>query len=360
MLLLNGDEAVLQFSLDDVTLKVINNDFLPYQLKDWLKDTDFSTSESIKRSVHQFDVFKDFLLSRLLLFTRDNAKAILNSIAATQVNSINEKLKIIQTCRALSMTDNFWIKDESESINFGDVNLRNHRLGDVAFPIAIQGKVVSAASSVLRPELATSGMFAKTWYRGLNGIRLWKTDKTTDRVNTKAEVAVSNFLDNTNVKHVQYELEEHHGVLIASCDCIATDDVSIVSAQSVKTWLEHKKVVFHDWIESNYLEDFAKMCTIDYLIANTDRHEENWGFLIDNRTNEIIEMAPLFDHNQALIADYLKYEVDDLIYEPTNLTMFQSASEYYHKSNVVLHDLPTEASKKRLQKLLELKDLNAF
>ena len=42
------------------------------------------------------------------------------------------------------------------------------------------------------------------------------------------------------------------------------------------------------------------MIVLDALIFNTDRHFGNFGFLVDNRTNQIVAPAPLFDHGNAL------------------------------------------------------------
>ena len=47
--------------------------------------------------------------------------------------------------------------------------------------------------------------------------------------------------------------------------------------------------------------EIKKMFVLDAVIMNTDRHKNNFGFLIDNRTLEIQGMAPLFDHNLALL-----------------------------------------------------------
>ena len=41
---------------------------------------------------------------------------------------------------------------------------------------------------------------------------------------------------------------------------------------------------------------------MDYLTGNTDRHVENWGFLIDNSTNAYISLYPLMDFNQCFLA----------------------------------------------------------
>ena len=38
------------------------------------------------------------------------------------------------------------------------------------------------------------------------------------------------------------------------------------------------------------------------MIRNTDRHPENWGFLIDNDTNQWISLYPVMDFNQSFLS----------------------------------------------------------
>ena len=44
------------------------------------------------------------------------------------------------------------------------------------------------------------------------------------------------------------------------------------------------------------------MNILDYLTGNTDRHPENWGFLIDNKTNQYVSLYPIMDFNQCFLA----------------------------------------------------------
>ena len=46
-------------------------------------------------------------------------------------------------------------------------------------------------------------------------------------------------------------------------------------------------------------ENFFKMCVVDYLISNSDRHSQNWGFYVNNYNGNIICLHPLYDHNNA-------------------------------------------------------------
>lgn len=47
---------------------------------------------------------------------------------------------------------------------------------------------------------------------------------------------------------------------------------------------------------------FARMQVADYLLNNSDRHEGNWGFYVDNGSGRILRLHPLFDHDQAFSA----------------------------------------------------------
>ena len=47
---------------------------------------------------------------------------------------------------------------------------------------------------------------------------------------------------------------------------------------------------------------YYMMNLLDYLIGNTDRHWGNWGFLVDNRTNQPVRLFDLMDLNQTFLA----------------------------------------------------------
>ena len=49
--------------------------------------------------------------------------------------------------------------------------------------------------------------------------------------------------------------------------------------------------------------DFRRMCVLDALTLNPDRHYGNFGFLFDSQTMAIMGMAPVFDNNRALFPE---------------------------------------------------------
>ena len=57
---------------------------------------------------------------------------------------------------------------------------------------------------------------------------------------------------------------------------------------------------YYSGLDIEYQRAFGDMLLFDAVICNTDRHLGNFGFLIDNATNEIVAPAPLFDHGNSL------------------------------------------------------------
>ena len=335
MILMNTDRPVLYYDLQDYTIQVIDNDFLPYALKDYIKSTQISNDKKIYiQNIKNIECLRDFLSGRILNIYKSNAKAILNSAQFPGKLNTNDRIAICESCRALSMTDNFWLKKDEENIKFSEVNLREKHLQDAAFDISILGKILTVSKDVLAPDINTQGMFSKTWYRTESNIKLMKTDLTAQKINTKAEIQVSNILDYTNVSHVKYQKYIKDDILLAVCSCIATNDKSMISGQDFKDWCEHTNKNMLNEIMKINKSLFSKMVVIDYLLSNTDRHFENFAFLVDNNTNTIIDMTPLYDHNQAIIADVFGTNIDDYIYEPTGKTMKESAIEYFPYSNL--------------------------
>lgn len=48
---------------------------------------------------------------------------------------------------------------------------------------------------------------------------------------------------------------------------------------------------------------FRRMCVLDAIILNPDRHYGNFGVLFDTATMEVLGMAPAFDHNRSLLPE---------------------------------------------------------
>ena len=329
--LFNKNHETLRFDFDESYIQVIDNKYLPYAVKDYIKTTG---EKDFKGSLHDITVLRDYLASRTLNLSRENAKTILNVAALPQSLNTEQRLKIVMACSGLTMQDNFWLRKAGETKSFDDVCLRHHKLSEASYDIAILGQHVSATSNELIPDLTTEGMFPKYWHRTADGIiELWKTDKLDGNVNSKSEIETSQILDAIDYNHVRYRVENRDNKLFSVCECMADDDHSFIPMQDIMDWHDHTEHAFPKKIQELYDKYFADMCIIDYVLANTDRHSGNWGVITDSE-NQIIDFAPMFDMNQALVADLVGTDISDQKYEPTGFTFKESVRKYAEYSTI--------------------------
>lgn len=58
-------------------------------------------------------------------------------------------------------------------------------------------------------------------------------------------------------------------------------------------------------------ERYRKIQIADFIL-NNDRHEQNWGFLMENETGKLTGYCPLFDHDHAFVNyDYVMSQITE-------------------------------------------------
>ena len=98
--------------------------------------------------------------------------------------------------------------------------------------------------------------------------------------------------DFTDEKHKLYEFEN----LALSMNPEKKIETELNDIMEVTDIIEKSKIIK---IKDNIKEKFWEMFIIDGLIGNTDRHNGNWGFLVDIENNEA-EFAPIYDCGSCL------------------------------------------------------------
>ena len=85
---------------------------------------------------------------------------------------------------------------------------------------------------------------------------------------------------------------------------------------------------------------FASIPVLDYIIINTDRHTQNYGFFMNNDTGELERIAPLFDFNCALVADYFNRDARDTLSQMFNSaeTLRELACQFQPHANIQFNE----------------------
>ena len=218
----------------------------------------------------------------------------------------DSKSGFISMTRCASLNDTFWIKRESDPLDWNNVSLyRNEydeRIADIAFDgTGAYGRQLPKAT----PELSTDGSFEKCWLReGDRKIFLYKRGSdgaAGSGTEPYSEVFASQVLNVLGFPHVDYDAIHYHGKLASRCALFTSEKTGFVNFAAYAgrpTTLSEKVEIYK---RLGLEERFREMVIADALILNTDRHEGNFGFLVDNDSGEVIEAAPLFDHNLSLL-----------------------------------------------------------
>lgn len=350
MILMNKDREVLFFDDEDKTIKILNNEMLPYQLIDDLKDSE--DIQTIGEGIRNYDKLRSFFADRVLSLSRDNAKQILESIQYTQKLTEEQSFQLSLKCRGVHVNDSYWVKRDDEAVRFDEVNIRNISLHEIVFQVSMKGTPISIQHE-LDADIVTKGMFRKTWVREQDGLYLLKSDRTSNYINTKCEIAASNLLDEANYPHVKYEAVTVDGVFCCKCKCFSDDSTSFIDAEYVKRYCDNHGMDFLEFVKDNYASEFADMAVIDYCLGNPDRHWNNFGFLVDTETNKIKSFGPIFDNNQALIIFETRKEkeFDGLIYPATNEPILETAIRWFPFSTIRLDHVSNENVRGRFRHL---------
>lgn len=225
-----------------------------------------------------------------------------------------------------SLSDQYWIRPAGSASTWRDVNCFENdfseELGELLLPHdassvpslieKIRGNADLLASS---PDAALNGNLPKRWTIEGGQRMLVKSGRSSGRFqepfNEKiASVLCSRLLDEGD--YVAYELEDGGFMKWTSRCKPMTDQVT----EFVPAWAllcsskRPSDLGLHDFYVSacaarglDVREDVEKMLVIDYLMANFDRHWNNFGVLIDSESREWLRAAPVFDTGEALWCD---------------------------------------------------------
>lgn len=272
---------------------IFSEQFLPYDLYLSEENEDFDTR------INNITVFTHWCASRVLSLDRKFAKDIFNSLGVAQAVTDRDRARIALSYHCVSLTDVYWVKTAEESICFRDINLYDHTLNDAVVELTLKGRQLTVTNTELAPDLSTHGLFPKAWIRTGEGFRLLK-DGGKEAV--EKELLASAVCQCFDIPQVKYRKYYYRDQLVTESDIITTKDRSMVSKLSFDLYAANHDLDTLEICRKIDPVTFYGMQMLDYLVGNTDRHPENWGFWIDNDTNTWISLYPVMDFNQSFLS----------------------------------------------------------
>lgn len=233
-----------------------------------------------------------------------NRAYVHNFLSKCNLN-LNRPMNIIKVSKGLSLNDCYWVVEEGFSGSFEKYNLYDNRFSQILARIAFTGYGSSVRSSLAScPEFTTNGMLPKCWRRVAGEIKLYKGG-TSGASNTGnepyCEYYAAQIAKELGISAIDYGLSKWEGELCSTCVLFTSKEYAFLPVGKVVTSGGMEAVTsYYEKMGAAYAKALADMLVLDAIICNTDRHFGNFGFLVDNRTNEIVAPAPLFDHGNSL------------------------------------------------------------
>lgn len=229
----------------------------------------------------------------------------------------NTKMLLIH-CFGLSLSDQYWICPEKSGLTWEKVNFFENSfsddIGDVLFGSNKKGNAFNFSS----PDNTSDGNLKKRW-KIIDGKRcLVKGGSNPFRQQPFNEVIATEIMKRLDIPHVPYTVMWDKGAPYCVCEDFVNKDTELVSAWRIIQIQKKENNVsvyqhFLNCCEELGITDVVpfldRMIVLDYIIANEDRHLNNFGALRNAETLEWIGMSPVYDSGSALGYDKLAVQI---------------------------------------------------
>ena len=284
----------------DGTCSVYYPQFMPYNL--YLEE---DPENDLNTRISNLNNFHYWCATRLLTLDRKYAKEILNSLGLKQAVTDQDRAEIAISYHALCLTDVYWVRELRERISFARINLYDHSLSDAFVDVSLRGRALTAENAGLIPygdsagDLSTAGVSPKAWIRREGRFLLLKDG---DAREVEAELIASRIARCFDVEQILYEPWDYDGQRVSRSQLISSKARSIVPAGAVEIYAANRGTTLQKIVIRQDEYSYHMMNIIDYLVGNTDRHWENWGFWVNNSSNRLEKLHPLMDFNRAFLS----------------------------------------------------------
>ena len=264
-----------------------------------------------ERGVSKKQQFRAWWRSRAIPASRQNLRDALELLG----NITTEQL--VTKSFGLSLSDQYWAKPVSSDVRWGTVNFfENDFSEDVGKALFGTLDVQDISSlSLLSPDNTSDGWLKKKWIIDGGERVLLKGGSGPYQQEPFNEVLASEICKRLGLPHVEYSIAEHDGRYYSACKDFVTTDTELVSAWHIRNVLKKENSVseYHHLLTCceklgmkhipEIEQSLCQMFVVDSIIANSDRHFNNFGFIRDANTLEWQGLAPIFDTGTSLFHD---------------------------------------------------------
>lgn len=217
--------------------------------------------------------------------------------------------KLLDKSLGLSLSDQYWICPASSSADWDQLNFFHNDFSEDVGNVLLGKRASGEEISLMSPDNTSDGWLKKKWAI-LDGKRcLIKGGSGATQQEPYNEVLASRLMERLGISHVPYTLlvQDHYPYSI--CENSITPETELVTASYV---MQTRQKPDHISVYQHYVkcceelgipgivDALDRMIVVDYLIANEDRHQNNFGVIRHAETLEWIGAAPIYDSGSSL------------------------------------------------------------
>lgn len=275
----------------------------------------FNTSISNVKAMNQW------LQGRAIPSSRKNLNHLLERL------NISSPGDLLNKHFALSLSDQYWIVDESSCIQWKDINFFTHDFDSTGFLQASLDDSTHSYTvqndSIKTPNNTTDGMLPKGWIIENDKRILIKGTYTRFEQEPFDEWLASQICKRLGFDYCNYIVDwytiKQDEVIVSKCENFINQNEEIISAYDV-LHSSKKENTINDYehyvriLENHGIlaarKKITEMFVVDYLMMNYDRHLKNFGIIRNVETLKWERVTPIFDTGQSMCCDEYTQNMD--------------------------------------------------
>lgn len=303
--LMNKNKKIFDFEYNDEEHLIVefkrnypeNEDYAPFAL---IKDDNIDKK-----------MFNKWWKNRQIPASRNGLKEVLHN------SNIYDKdnFDLLDTkAYCLSLSDQYWVKRVNEDILWEDINFFDNEFSEDIGKILFDGGKTPVNLNLNTPDMTSNGNYEKRW-KIINGDRyLVKAGGKMLNQEPFNEVIATRLYERilNDDEYVKYKIVYDNERAVSICKNFITPNTELIPAWKINEYFDFKdnETKYEHYVRclnelnipnANLLLD--KMIVCDFILANKDRHFNNFGVIRNVETLAFEKVAPIFDNGCSLWFD---------------------------------------------------------
>lgn len=302
---MNKNKKVFDFVYDEEEHFIINFE------RNYPENEDYAPFGLIKMNAIDKVEFNKWWKNRQIPASRKGLKEVLHNSNIYDKDNF-DLLDAKAYC--LSLSDQYWVKGVNEEISWESINFFDNEFSEDIGKILFNGGKTALNLNLNTPDMTSNGNYEKRWkiidgerYLLKAGSKIYNQEPFNELIATKLYERLLN-----KDEYVEYSVIFDDDKAISKCKNFITKDTELVPAWKINEYYEFlddedKYTHYIRCLNNLGIKDAEtltdKMIVCDYIIANKDRHFNNFGVIRDVNTLKFIDVAPIFDNGCSLWYD---------------------------------------------------------